>query len=133
MLVDELDQHIKTEVQNLADLRDQMSRLRCQLSGAADQLEDALRLYRSLAGQSHPLQSELSIPTEQMRRSPRLDQVLAVFDRHRGPVSLDELVEAMPDAPERGAVSAAVHRAIKRGEVRSLDRGLYERIGGRST
>jgi hypothetical protein len=34
----------------------------------------------------------------------------------------------MPDEPERGAVSAVVHRAIARGEVRRLSRGVYELV-----
>ncbi len=129
MLLAELDDHIRKEHDRLEALGTEIDRLRTEISDASERLRDALRLYESLAGEPH--EHALGSHTDDDGRpSPRLDMVISILDRRGQPTTLDELVAAMPDSPERGAVSAAVHRAIKKGKVRALKRGTYETIGG---
>lgn len=125
-LVDELDRTIKTTHDEIGDLEAQLEELKRTIAVRRQMVADALRLYRSATGVAHPLEAPARSPR---RDRPREDQVIAVMEAAGRPVSLTELMDAMPDQPERGAVTAVVHRAIKRGEVRRLERGVYELTG----
>lgn len=122
-LVDELEATIRSATEDVDRLERQVEDLRREIARRRHVLIDALRLYRSYTGVAHSLES--SDNTDERER-PRADQVLAVMEAAGGPVTLSELIEAMPDAPDRGAISAVVHRAIRKGEVRRLRRGVYE-------
>lgn len=124
-LVDELDAAMQSAREDLDRLERELEALRREIACRRHVLVDALRLYRSYTGVAHPLESSVSDSTDERER-PRADQVLAVMEAAGGPVTLTELVEAMPDSPDRGAISAVVHRAIGKGEVRRLRRGVYE-------
>ena len=122
-LVDELDRTIKTTHDEIEDLEAQLEELKRTIAMKRQMEADALRLYRSATGFAHPLEAPVG---STRRERPREEQVIAVMEAAGRPVSLTELMDAMPDEPERGAISAAVHRAIKRGDVRRLERGVYE-------
>ena len=122
-LIDELDATIHTANEEVDHLEREMESLRREIARRRHVLLDALRLYHSLTGVAHSLDSSVS---SDQRERPRADQVLAVMEAAGRPVTLSELIEAMPDAPDRGAISAVVHRAIRKGEVRRLERGVYE-------
>jgi hypothetical protein len=125
-LVDELDRTIRSTHNEIEDLEAQLEELKRAIAVKRQMGADALRLYRSATGVAHPLEG----PTTRTRRDrPREEQVMAVLEAAGRPVSLTELMDAMPDHPERGAISAVVHRAVKRGEVRRLERGVYEVTG----
>ena len=125
-LVDELDQTIRTTHDEIEDLEAQLEELKRTIAVKRQMEADARRLYRSATGVAHPLEARASnIP----RDRPREEQVIAAMEAAGRPVSLTELMDAMPDQPERGAISAVVHRAIKRGDVRRLERGVYELTG----
>ncbi len=123
-LVDELDGAIRSTQREVEALEEQLASLKRELARLRQLQGDALRLYRSATGSGHPLDRNV----EPARDRPRAEQVLAALGAAEGPVTLAELVAAMPDEPERGAVSAVVHRAIARGEVRRLSRGVYELV-----
>ncbi|MEX1134884.1 MAG: hypothetical protein WED83_08590 [Acidimicrobiia bacterium] len=108
------------------DLESKVEDLKRKIAMRRQVEADALRLYRSTTGSAHPFENGKS---ESARERPREEQVLAAMEAAGRPVTLSELLDAMPDRPERGAISAVVHRAIKRGEVRRLERGVYELIG----
>lgn len=122
-LVHELDQTIRSLDGEVRALELKAEELRRDIARQRQMMSDAFRLYRSATGCPHPLERT---GREETRERPRAEQVLAVMEAAGGPVTLSELVAAMPDGPERGAISAAVHRAIQRGEVRRLRRGVYE-------
>lgn len=125
-LVDELDVTIRTADKDVGSLEQQVEHLRRQIALRRQVMFDALRLYRSATGSPHPLEG---FQETDNRERPRAEQVLAVMEAAGRAVTLAELVSAMPDKPERGAISAVVHRAIQRGEVRRLRRGVYELAG----
>ncbi len=125
-LVEELDRTITATHDEIGDLEGQLEALKQAIAAKRQVEADALRLYRSATGMAHPL--EVSAASTRRDR-PREEQVIAVMEAAGRPVSLAELMDAMPDQPERGAISAVVHRAIRRGEVRRLERGIYELIG----
>jgi hypothetical protein len=125
-LADELYRTIRSTHDEIEDLEAELEKLKRAIAVKRQMGADALRLYHSATGVSHPLEG----PTTRTRRDrPREEQVMAVLEAAGGPVSLTELMDAMPDQPERGAISAVVHRAIKRGEIRRLERGIYELAG----
>ena len=128
MLDRELDHYIRQEADEGEALRDQIETLRREVGVRLASLGDSFRLYETLTGHSHASQRQLTRgKSPGQRSSPRLDHVLAVLDRSPGPVTVDQVVASMPDAPERGAVTAALHRAVKSGEARRLRRGVYVR------
>jgi hypothetical protein len=122
-LADELDRTIRAAQERVEDLEVQLEALRRDLARQRQIRADALRLYTSSTGRQHPLGESSH---EDARDRPRAEQVLAALEAADGPVTLSDLVAAMPDGPERGAVSAVVHRAIAKGDVRRLKRGVYE-------
>lgn len=125
-LTEELDRTIRSAHQRVEDIEVELETLRRELARERQIRADALRLYLSATGTEHPLEGS---HVEEPRQRPRAEQVLAVMETLSRPVTLAELVEAMPDKPERGAISAVVHRAIQKGEVRRLQRGVYELNG----
>lgn len=125
-LVEELDTAIRAALEETRTLESQLEVLRLEIARQRHLLSDALRLYRSTTGAPHPLEESGS---DEVRERPRAEQVLAVMKAAGGPVTLSDLVSAMPDKPGRGAISAVVHRAIQKGEVRRLRRGVYELAG----
>jgi len=125
-LVEELDTTIRAVREETRELEAQLDALRLEIARQRNLLSDALRLYRSTTGSRHPFESS---ECDEIRERPRAEQVLAAMEAAGGPVTLSELVGAMPDKPERGAISAVVHRAIQKGEVRRLRRGVYELAG----
>lgn len=125
-LAEELDITIRKAEEEAAELEAQVDALRREIARRRQIQAQALRLYCTTTGSPHPL--EVSEKTERRER-PRAEQVLAAMDAFGGPVTLSELVSAMPDGARRGAVSAVVHRAIEKGEVRRLERGVYELVG----
>lgn len=122
-LGDELNSAILATSSEVETLEQEIDDMRRTLAQKKQILRDALRLYESMTGSAHEL---ATAEAESARERPRAGQVLAVLEAASAPVSLTELVKAMPDQPDRGAISAVVHRAIKKGEVRRLKRGLYE-------
>ena len=130
ILIAELDRHITGQLKLASGMRAEIDRLRQRLGDVLDDLEGAFSLFESLTGSSHPERSAAGfVGRSGSRLRPRLDQVLTFLKQNRSPVTLDAVVDAMPDAPERGAVSAALHRAIKQGAVRRVRRGIYELVG----
>ena len=125
-LAEELDITIRATDQEIADLDRAMQGLKRELAAKRQIKADASRLFRSVTGEPHPLE-ELTSP--ETRERPREEQVMSVLASANGPVTLSELIEAMPDRPEKGAISAVVHRAVTRGDVRRLGRGVYELAG----
>lgn len=121
-LSEELDKAIRESQAKITALEERIESLHRELATTRQIKSDALRLYQLTEGSPHALHDA----PELKRERPRADQVLAVMDAAEGPITLEELVSAMPDEPERGAVSAVVHRAIKKGEVRRIKRGVYE-------
>jgi hypothetical protein len=129
MLKDELGQHIEGKLAELQAARQRLKELRSEIASLSEELSAALRVYEQVAGHQHEGAASIGLNGVPVTKNgSRLSMVLRALDQHPGPMTLDELVQAMPDSPERGAVSAAVHRAIKRGEVRSIRRGVYELI-----
>lgn len=124
-LAEELDQTIRKVHNETQALEARIEDLRREIAQNRQIEGDALRLYRSTTGSPHPLEERR--PSESRDR-PRAEQVMAVMKAAGRPVTLTELVDAMPDNPERGAISAVVHRAVRRGEVRRLSRGVYELV-----
>jgi hypothetical protein len=125
-LSDELDTTIRDSHSSISSLEEKIEALQRDLARARLVKSDALRLYQSTTGSQHPLHEA---EADSKRERPRADQVIAAMEAAAGPVTLKDLVSAMPDEPDRGAVSAVVHRAIKRGEVRRIKRGVYELTG----
>ena len=125
-LVDELESAIRAVHDEIENLESELEALRRTIAFKRQVRADALRLYLSTTGSAHPLEGSTgSAPRER----PREEQVLATMEAAGRPITLTELIDAMPDGPDRGAISAVVHRAIKRGEVRRLSRGVYELNG----
>lgn len=125
MLTEELAQHIEKQEDEIRELRSRMTLIRSEIARQLDEIGDSLRLYRSLTGSPHPAQVRLGMIPDSTRTMPRVEQVLAVLDRAAVPMTLTDLVTSLPDAPERGAITAAIHRAVKRGVVVRVERGLY--------
>jgi hypothetical protein len=128
-LRDELDLAISAAAKEVRDFERELESVRRQLARSRQVMVDAFRLYRSAIGSPHPLEG---LQGENHRERPRAEQVLAAMEAAGRPISLAELIRALPDEPERGAISAVVHRAIRRGEVRRLQRGIYELAGSYS-
>lgn len=124
-LENELDVTIRSAYEDIRALEHQVEDLRRKIARHRQVMSDAFRLYQSTTGSSHPLDGS---QREESRERPRAEQVLAVMEAAGRPVTLSELVSAMPDKPERGAISAVVHRAIQKGEMRRLRRGVYELV-----
>ena len=125
-LSDELDTTIRDSHSRISSLEKEIEALQRELAKVRLVKSDALRLYHSATGSRHPLHEA---EAESKRERPRADQVITAMEAAQGPITLKELVSAMPDEPDRGAVSAVVHRAIKKGEVRRIKRGVYELTG----
>lgn len=125
-LNEELDATIRMTRHEIEVLESQLEALKRSIAHKRQVEADALRLYRSATGADHPLDSN---PANARRDRPREEQVIAAMEAAGRPVTLSELLDAMPDQPERGAISAVVHRAVKRGDVRRLERGVYELVG----
>lgn len=127
MLEQELHRYIVGEIEALEGLKSDMDALRLESARRMAALTDSFRLFESLTGELHEAQVQLvGGRLGDDRPHPRLDRVLASLERAQGPMTVTDIVASMPDAPERGAVTAALHRAVKRGEARRLRRGVYE-------
>lgn len=129
MLERELDRYITQEMEALDELKRRVDVLRLESARRMAALTDSFRLFESLTGELHAAQAQMFRGRSgDGRLHPRMDRILASLDRARGPMTVTDIVASMPDAPERGAVTAALHRAVKRGEARRLRRGVYERV-----
>lgn len=127
VLITELDKHIVDRLAQAAHIRAEIDKHRDDLTHLLEDVAGALRLYRSLSGSAHP--SEADLPASQVaggQSQPRLAQVIDVLARAGRPLSLQDVTSSLPDAPEPGTVSAALHRAIQKGAVRRVTRGIYE-------
>lgn len=125
-LADELEITIRATNEEIAKLERALQDLKRELAAKRQIKADASRLFRSVTGKSHPLEE---LTSAEARERPREEQVMSVLASANGPVTLAELIEAMPDRPEKGAISAVIHRAVSRGDVRRLGRGVYELAG----
>ena len=125
-LREELDKTIRDTQAKIEELEESIESLQRELAKTRQIKGDAVRLFEATSGAQHALRDS---GADHKRERPRADLVLAAMETANCPVTLDELVNAMPDGPERGAVSAVVHRAIKKGEVRRVKRGVYELTG----
>jgi len=125
-LAEELDITIRTTDQEVAELERALQDLKREMASKRQIKADASRLFRSVTGKPHPLEE---LTTADTRQRPREEQVMLVLASAKGPVTLAELIQAMPDRPEKGAISAVIHRAVTRGDVRRLGRGVYELAG----
>ena len=122
-LENELNRTIESTQQDISELESRIESLKRNLARLQQVEADALRLYKSTTGEEHPLARGYKATT---RKSPRADRVMAVLESAGRPVTLTEVVAAMPDDPQKGAITAVLHRAIKKGDARRLEPGVYE-------
>lgn len=129
-----LDAQIQEESEGVRRLDHRLEELRRERDHTADVLRKALDLYRELAERPHPLDRQAGrVAVETGRESPRLVELVSILCSERRPMAVSEIASMMIDRPGGGAVSAAAHRAVKKGLVRRVQRGVYEAAGAGGT